>query len=177
MGEDDRYFVHGTSTAPDQAHVPLILRAPGLAAERRSEIVHHVDIMPTLLELAGLGRPLQTSGIALGPWLRGEEPMPDRIVYCDDGWNLSAYGPGRFVRVFDIGGAWPTDDSSAKAPMAPSWAEFTWLPEGRWVASSPSEYQLREQIRSYFRDAVPMIEAEADSAALKSMLRALGYGE
>jgi arylsulfatase len=30
LGEEGRYFMHGSSTTPDQAHVPLIVRAPGL---------------------------------------------------------------------------------------------------------------------------------------------------
>jgi len=34
LGEGGRYFLHGSSTAPDQAHIPLILRAPGLPAGR-----------------------------------------------------------------------------------------------------------------------------------------------
>ena len=106
LGEEGRYFVHGSSTAPDQAHIPLILRAPGLPGGRRTEIVHHVDVMPTLLDLVGFETPAGTSGIALGPVLRGDSPLPDRLVYCDEGFDLSAYGPEGFVRVGPILAAW-----------------------------------------------------------------------
>ena len=177
LGEEGRYFVHGTSTTPDQAHVPLILRAPGLETARRAEIVHHVDILPTLLELAGIAVPTGASGVALGPVLRGEAPMPDRAVYCDDGARLSAYGGGGFVRVSGVGGAWPTEGSEREGSLTPGWAEFTWLPDGSWVGGAPAEDIPRETVRSYFREAVPMTDADPYSATLKKMLRALGYGE
>ena len=67
FGENKFYFAHGHSAAPDLSHVPLILRArvcdPSAAPIRSS----HVDIMPTLLELAGLPPPADVEGIALGP--------------------------------------------------------------------------------------------------------------
>jgi arylsulfatase A-like enzyme len=43
---------------------------------RRIETVHHVDLMPTLLALAGFEVPADISGIALGPIIRGESPLP-----------------------------------------------------------------------------------------------------
>ncbi len=71
-------------------------------AGRRAEIVHHVDVMPTLLDLLGFETPADTSGIALGPVLRGDSSLPDRLVYCDEDFDLSAYSPGGFVRVDGI---------------------------------------------------------------------------
>lgn len=66
LGEGDRYFVHRHTTTPEVAHVPFVLRAPGLAAGRRRDLVHHVDVLPTLLELAGIGVPEDARGVALG---------------------------------------------------------------------------------------------------------------
>ncbi len=42
---------------PDLAHIPFVLRAPGVPAVRRSEPVSHLDVMPTQLEAAGLPVP------------------------------------------------------------------------------------------------------------------------
>jgi len=174
LGEDDRWFLHGTSTAPDQAHVPLILRAPGLAPARRPEVVHHVDLLPTLLELAGLPVPADARGVALGPVLRGEAALPDRWVYCDDGATLSAYGPGGFVRVQGVAGAWPEADGGV---LAPRWTAYRWLPDGSWSEDGPADGAMREPIRRYFRQAMPMADADPYSDTLREMLRTLGYGE
>ncbi len=55
--------------------VPLILRAPGVAAGR---VVDHaaqtIDLAPTLLELAGVPAPPAMEGRSLLPALRGERP-------------------------------------------------------------------------------------------------------
>lgn len=56
------------------AKVPLFISAPGVAAGRRSEVVSLVDLMPTLLEFAGMPdrRPTGQDGDSLVPLMRGE---------------------------------------------------------------------------------------------------------
>jgi arylsulfatase A-like enzyme len=177
LGEENRYFMHGTSTTPDQAHIPMILRAPGLPAERRTEIVHHVDVMPTILELVGIEAPAETSGIALGPVLRGDSPLPDRLVYCDEGFDLSAYGSGGFVRVGGIQAAWDWSEPGQPEAMAPRWFEYRWTPGEDWQAADSIEGISKDTIRSYFRQAVPMVAVEEPSESRAERLRTLGYGE
>jgi arylsulfatase len=177
LGEEGRYFLHGSATTPDQAHIPLILRAPGLPKGRRTEIVHHVDILPTLLDLAGFEAPANTSGIALGPVLRGDAPLPDRLVYCDAGFGLSAYGPGGFVRVGGTLAAWHFGDVNHPARMAPRWAEYRWPSGEPWQIVDSVEGISKETIRSYFRHAIPMVDLPQRSESRLEMLRALGYGE
>jgi len=177
MGEGDRYFSHGSSTAPDQAHIPLILRAPGIPGGRRTEVVHHVDIMPTILDLVGFDAPSDTSGIALGPILRGDSSLSDRLVYCDEGFDLSAYGPEGFVRVGGIVAAWGPEEGKKPARMAPRWAQYLWTSGKDWQFVDSIEGFSKETIRSYFRQAVPMVKIEESSESRNKMLRALGYGE
>jgi len=177
LGEEGRYFMHGNSTKPDQAHVPLILRAPGLAAGRRPELVHHVDIMPTILELVGLEIPPKLSGIALGPVLRGESPLPERFVYCDEGADLSAYATDGFVRVEGVKGAWQTGSATELEGMAPRWAAYRWVPGHAWRALDSPDASAKDAIRSYFRQAIPMVESQGHTETRARMLRALGYAE
>ena len=177
LGEEGLYFLHGSSTKPDQAHIPLILRAPGIPVGRRTEIVHHVDVMPTLLDLVGIETPSGTSGIALGPVLRGDSPLPDRLVYCDEGPDLSAYGPGGFVRVSGILAAWNSDEVDHPARMAPRWTEYRWTPGEPWQVVDSVEGISKETIRSYFREAIPMVDAVELTESRAEMLRALGYGQ
>ena len=56
-------------------HIPLIIRAPGVAAGTRVHaFTEHVDLMPTMLQWLGLPVPEQCDGVPLQPWLRGEAP-------------------------------------------------------------------------------------------------------
>ena len=61
------FFVYGVTT-----HVPLILSGPysGLAGRRIPQVVRVIDILPTILELLGVGRPAPGLGISLIPLLR-----------------------------------------------------------------------------------------------------------
>jgi len=102
LGEDNFYFAHGHSTAPDLSHVPFILRVPGHPGERRRELVSHVDVMPTLLEAAGLPVPQEVDGIALTRFLREAASIPERTVFCDIGYELSAYRNDEFLRALFV---------------------------------------------------------------------------
>ena len=179
MGEDNVWFVHTAVSTPQLAHVPLILRAPGLSAERRSDPVGHVDVLPTLLELAGLTPPADARGLALGPFLRDGEPLPPRLVYTDAGDELSAYRTGSFVRVLDLKEAW----MKPQPPLEPSWGAYWWKQDGTWEMIADDELEDRRilsdhrEIQEYFRAATPMIQSLPADASQLERLRALGYVE
>jgi arylsulfatase len=181
LGEGDRWFVHGFGTTPPLAHVPLILRAPGLTPGRREAVVNHVDVMPTLLELAGIDPPQNLSGLALGPWLRGEVPSPDRVVYCDIGSELAAYDGDAFLRLDRLEGAWGSG-GIGRGSEPPVWVVYTWSDDGAWRPLPTPEglgHPIRRrfsEIDAYARQAVPMTRAAIDPADAER-LRALGYLE
>lgn len=63
---------HGYQLYEDQIRVPLLVRIPGQSAPRRVDtLVSLVDLMPTLLELAGAPPPDDVEGRSLVPLLRG----------------------------------------------------------------------------------------------------------
>ncbi len=63
---------HGESLHNRVLHVPLAFRWPGHVEPGSSEQpVQLVDVLPTLLELAGLPRPDGLDGVSLAPLLRG----------------------------------------------------------------------------------------------------------
>jgi arylsulfatase len=173
MGESYRYFAHGHTTTPEVAHVPLLLRAPGLAPGRRPEVVSHVDVLPTLLELARLPLPQRASGIALGPYLRTGRPLPDRLVFCDVGRELSAYRRDAFVRVRGTGGAWQAPGQDA-GEASLSWSMYAWDEDQRW-SRLPLDPALKPAVRDYARHAEPMAEAPSIEVRDLDRLRALGY--
>jgi len=173
LGEHDFWFVHAFSSMPELAHVPFVLRATGLPAGRRREVVSHVDVMPTLLELAALEPEADSDGVALGPYLRSGAPIPARRVYCDIGRELSAYGSDDFVRVTKLAGAWPEELGEAEGP--PVWERFRWSEEGV-ISRADDRVIVKGPIEAYFGAATPMARnpEELDARDLEA-LRALGY--
>jgi arylsulfatase A-like enzyme len=75
---------HGNSLYQELLRVPLYFRGPGIAAGRRiATTAALVDLLPTLIELAGLAEPEESSGISLAPWLRLDPPPPpNRRVFA-----------------------------------------------------------------------------------------------
>ncbi len=64
---------HGVFLYDETVRVPLILSAPGLVPEgtRVGELVRTTDILPTILDLLGLGVPAGLDGISLRPLIEG----------------------------------------------------------------------------------------------------------
>ncbi|TDJ70682.1 MAG: hypothetical protein E2O39_09705 [Planctomycetota bacterium] len=73
---------HGRSLYDHQLHVPLIMRAPRArdAGRRVGTIVQHVDLMPTLLSLAGVPLPDGLQGRDLSALLAGGSLATDEEV-------------------------------------------------------------------------------------------------
>jgi len=74
------------------------VRAPGSARGRVPHLVQHVDIAPTVLELAGLPTPAAMEGRSLVPYLSGESdgPIYD-CLYTEEctwqaGWGIRTDG-------------------------------------------------------------------------------------
>jgi hypothetical protein len=175
FGEHERYFVHFWTTTPENAHVPMILRAPGLPAERRRELVSHVDVMPTLLELAGIEPPSDVSGVPLGPNLRRGARVPDRLVFCDVGRELTAYRGDGFIR---LKGARKPYSASAGADdgLSSRASGYAWSDDGVW-SKEAEEVPLEEAILTYARRVTPMKISPGLSPEIRERLRALGYAE
>jgi choline-sulfatase len=60
--------------------IPLIVAGPGIAPATATENVSLLDVLPTLLEIAGVDRPDAADGTSLLPILGGDHE-PDRTVY------------------------------------------------------------------------------------------------
>ncbi|HVV86552.1 MAG TPA: sulfatase-like hydrolase/transferase [Kofleriaceae bacterium] len=81
FGEHDIYF-HGYDLYGAQTRVPLIIRVPGLAPRVVETPAGHVDIMPTLANLAGVPANPEMMGSSLLGWIAGSRADdPDRAVF------------------------------------------------------------------------------------------------
>lgn len=199
MGEGGFYYVHSHITTPEIAHVPFVLRAPGIAPGRRGELASHLDVLPTLLELAGVVVPPEAQGLALGPYLREERALPERTVVCDMGLELAAYRGDRFQRVVnaapalldasaipkrpEVGGpagpSWGTsgaDTSPYAGGHRPRWWHYRWAADGSFAPLSSADAALDPELLGYLspRAARAVYNDDVEPEDL-IRLRALGY--
>ncbi len=93
---------HGFFIYDAAVQVPLIIAAPGVAARVVSDQVRIIDVMPTVLELAGVDIPAAVQGASLKPALGGaRQPL---LAYSESwyprfhfGWSeLRAVRDGRY---------------------------------------------------------------------------------
>jgi arylsulfatase A-like enzyme len=175
LGENDHYLQHGHASTPELARIPMLLLAPGLPHERRGELVSHVDVAPTLLELAGLDPLPAPAGLALAASLRAERALPDRTVFCDAVGESSAYRLHSYVRLTGF-----ADSTAARAVRRLDAGDAAGLrlsgtregADGRWVPGLDAG--LLRELRAYLRDEVEVRPASLDDATLER-LRELGY--
>jgi hypothetical protein len=73
--------LHGYDLYAAQTKVPLIVRVPGLAPRRVRTAAGHVDVLPTLANLAGAPPSTQMMGRSLLPWLAGADDDLERAVF------------------------------------------------------------------------------------------------
>ena len=110
----------GTSAVPDDLHYNTWIADRALDFLARAEASgSHLDLMPTLLELAGVDAPPDLDGRSLVPVLRGAPPAPrDRFLefhpridgrfynhsIVTDGWRMTLYPDGEpdWGELFDL---------------------------------------------------------------------------
>lgn len=179
------YFDHGRTVHASEVHVPLLLAGPGIEPGLvLPEPVSHVDLAPTLLDLASIGtEPARFAGRSLAARLRDREaprlpprphfseatkphredrPWPnrrlDRAVVRGDYKLILAPRTGE-VRLYDLArDPQETVDLSEQPELATLRRELRGVLE-RWGERAGSG-------GSFLRDE-----------ALRAKLRALGYGD
>jgi choline-sulfatase len=86
FGEHGEYF-HGRELWDEIVRVPLLIRVPGASPHRVTRRVSHVDLAPTVLELAGVAPDPGARGQSLVPELFGSE-LPERPILIDQPHNV-----------------------------------------------------------------------------------------
>ncbi len=85
LGEHGSFFRHGETLNDPSVQVPLIIKPPGgrtaSVVPRYGAAVSLVDIVPTVADFLGLGRPVKWDGRSLKTGLLGEPPRRTRVVF------------------------------------------------------------------------------------------------
>ena len=105
LGEHDYFFEHGAYLYEPTVRVPLIVRAPGLPKGLVvPEPARTIDIVPTVLDLAGLAAPEGLQGESLLPRALGRARGPAPPAYSESGRNFYPENPRQYLP--GVAGKW-----------------------------------------------------------------------
>ncbi len=100
---------------------PLLISGPGIKGDRQCDsFAYATDIMPTILELAGLRYPTEFRGRKLEP-MRGHS-----MVGLLDGTKKAIYGPSEFVGGEMGGGKWMRQGDFKAVMVPPPYGTGVW---------------------------------------------------
>jgi choline-sulfatase len=85
---------HGLFIYEETLHVPLIIKLPQSAGRGRrvAAPVQHIDVVPTVLDLAGLPRPGGLQGRSLLSVMRGTSQLADQGIYSESLYGRYHFG-------------------------------------------------------------------------------------
>ncbi len=89
---ENEKLLHGYAPYDEVHRVPLLVRLPerfGVRPRRSQALVGLVDVMPTILDIAGLEPGSALMGRSLVPIMRRSDPATDRPVFSESGGILS----------------------------------------------------------------------------------------
>ncbi len=189
LGEHDYYFEHGAYLYEPVVRVPFILAAPeGRLPEGRvvDAVTRTIDIMPTVIDLAGLPIPDGLQGRSLVKRARGEESGPVPPAYCESGRNYFKENPRQYIE--GTAGKWRMlRDGRFKIILIPRDPEPVWemydleADPGETtniVARDPADAaRLKEALLAIVADDPGRADRDATPVPddLQDRLRSLGY--
>ena len=81
---------HGTPPFEEVLRVPLIVTGPGVPTGRNASPLAHLDLLPTMLDLAGVPIPAAAHGRSFASLLRGEATELSERLRVSGSWTLPA---------------------------------------------------------------------------------------
>jgi arylsulfatase A-like enzyme len=173
LGENG-VFNHVYGVSDDELHVPLLVRMPGGAGggRRVSAQTALLDVMPTVLDLAGATAPAGIHGNSLRPWLEGKEGPGHDYVFSEGLMRMisarSEDGRGTFV------------GADADSPLLPTLLRSAALDGPAWQATADADPTARAR----YRDALvawrqslksPPFQLERTDPSLVQEMQKRGY--
>jgi arylsulfatase A-like enzyme len=153
---------HGNSLYDELLHIPLIIRSPqGRAPQGPSRTIADpvslIDIMPTVLDLAGIEIPEDIAGRSLRPLMEGSrlEPVPIFGDHRPEGptgriFQSIRWGRHKLIREFSVEGGVKAREEWNPPPIRPGdWLEIEGAlkEDGLFLALEIEPYEASEEIR------------------------------
>ena len=153
MGDHGPTFQRGKMTPYDLGlRVPFIWAGPGIRPGRTDALASELDLMPTLLELAGLDSPKGLHGVSLRPVLAGQpNAAPRGYVFAEisnkgnlpnDGMQERAVCDGRWKLIYREKTDPPWRQVQADSKEWPKWGNRTYAESVRAKEQFPDAYRV-----------------------------------
>jgi len=175
---------HAKTLYQELVHVPLVVRLPGTPgrAARERATVQQIDLMPTLLGLAGVPAPRALPGRDLRATLEGraDPRLPPPVLFSEERFAVVdklSVRAGNLKLIFNNDGPalWRAGAHLELYDLSRDPAE-----KANLAATRPIAVEFLERRLDAFRSAQPAsgaAESVALSAQEKEQLRALGYAQ
>jgi arylsulfatase A-like enzyme len=85
---EHRMLGHGTPPFEEVLRVPMIVTGPGVPRGRNASPLSHLDLLPTMLDLAGVPPPAEAQGRSFAPLLRAEATELSERPRISASWTL-----------------------------------------------------------------------------------------
>jgi arylsulfatase A-like enzyme len=160
-------------------HIPWIAHGDGVAAGHQvSGLASSVDLMPTLLELAGLpaAAPEEQHGRSLAPALRGQRTDTEGQLV----WSVTRYGRTNRQRLTTPGWSYVAQLNKEGVVEAELYKSRDRLQREELSASRPAALSAMEEQRAALQlamDSEAVLWDVAASGEMEASLEALGYVE
>lgn len=175
-------LLHGHSPHEEQIRIPLLVRTPpalGFPAGTRAAPVSLIDLMPTLLDLAGLPIPDHCRGRSLVAAMRGEEDG-ERALLIETGWERALRTRDAKLLVRGVGVGRHSGDGG---DVTLEYYDLVADPGERHNLATPCAGPCRDSVRrlqEIERALVPAVRAAGDASGDVTPdeieeLRSLGY--
>lgn len=187
--EDHGHEFHGHSVYGELTNVPLIFWGPGHVGGGRvvDGTVQLIDVMPTLIDLAGLKPPVGMQGRSLAPALReGAGTLPPRPAISEKFARTGAVNADETAAVAIFSGGWKLIENADPRAGNPTYELFDHakdpLDATDVAARHPDVVQRLARELAAWRAMATAARLKPDGAAAAAMspeelerLRALGY--
>jgi arylsulfatase A-like enzyme len=164
-------FDHRLHMSEELLHVPLIIRPPGgmEGGGRSSRLTSLIDLMPTVMELAGVPAPAGLHGTSLVPTLSGGHTPAPAAVFAE--------GPWRMVSAVDEGGGLMFTGLSAHSTHLSQALQATPLSSPAFETwGSPDKSRLQASLKAWRTKLSPHTpRPSADNEARRKILQQRGY--
>jgi len=170
LGESG-FFNHRLHMSEALLRVPLLIRPPGgLTGGRKTDrMTGLIDLMPTVLELAGAPLPAGLKGRSLLPTMQGNPDSGPNAIFAE--------GPWRIVAGVDESGGLMFSGLSAHSPaLAPALSSTPMSSPAFEDWGSPDKQALLAQMQTWRAGLTPHIpRPSADNDARRKILQQRGY--
>lgn len=167
---------HGLFLYDSTLHVPLIFKLPGqeAAGKRVASTVSLIDVMPTLLELAGIRPPEGVQGKSLRRLWQSPDPPSPRSFYAETLLPRLDYGWSSLQSVRKASYVWISAPTPELYHLDQDPGQQTNLHESRQAFSAGMQEELEDVVRHFSAELARNALTDTDSEATER-LRSLGY--